>query len=240
MGDTHSPLIVRLFNESAPSPSKALDHFSVVEYLQQGFGTEIFKSVPPFNALPLNYQEFLQNIQDLPAPEKMALIHDFVVGQMKYKLGLDESQMRTVSDIIKNPIGDCDDYAQLTMGMLYLAGFNPDKVYNVSGDYSLNTGGTSKDTVHAVAALEYEGQVYVFDMNVMRPFVLDGSGEQNVDVRFLRGSSVTIPGSWSMKPWAVFSSENYVWTTPDYDAYRQASAEDTLTREDPALTVTPK
>jgi len=123
-------------------------------------------ALPPIDTLPLPIQTLLDNIKDLPAYEKMSLIHDFVSDNMKSPdnkreiYGADEPCSSLLDTLKQWRYGDCDDKAKLSLALLRYAGFDEESItYFMADAYHNRMGGSG----HAVLVVVDEEQHYVLD-----------------------------------------------------------------------------
>ncbi|ODS23244.1 hypothetical protein AB835_09815 [Candidatus Endobugula sertula] len=179
-----SPVLVSSFNHSAellvPSEQLALSPIHDIarkmtgeEFpLQQGANyIPKIRETDDASNLPEPVQAIIQEIRFAESiQEKAAIAHSFslsyIQAETQYGGVLGSERKVSFQELAEDPRGDCDDYANFSMGLMIHGGVDPNKIFDVSAMVRYSMLGKNIEMGHALLIVEDNGQHFMLDNNL--------------------------------------------------------------------------
>jgi len=107
--------------------------------------------------------------------EKLAIAHSFSLAFIENRNQYARERRMTFEELSNDPVGDCDDYANMTMGLLLRAGLDPRAVFMIAGEVTYIVKGKAFSEPHMFVAVEESDNYYIADNNLVGIALLDPS-----------------------------------------------------------------
>lgn len=128
--------------------------------------------MPKADELPENERQFVNDIRDLDTYDKVQLVNSYVNGRIKFEeqAAGTAHDTRSFQDIIKDPRGDCDDYAYSKAVLLHHAGVEDVHIAGVDIQFQFEQGRTATFAHAVTMAGTGDGKYYAMDNLVEEPY----------------------------------------------------------------------
>ncbi len=146
---------------------------------------------PKKGDLPEHIQSFLHDIEQMDDLEKLQEIHKFTLSNMQY-IEQNCYDELTGKGFFKETMmqGDCDDYALFEALLMRYAGMENTALFGGIIEYNDGQGKTGGGG-HAVALTQVDGVLYMLDLNLASPVVMEDG--KSVQMNRLSGEGSDTP-----------------------------------------------